>query len=133
MTPHQKRSTLFAILDCLQNFLGDSLPDGWKEELIGKHLEHAERNIEETTIIPLPLAKEAWLTIWQQGGGLKTITWAPHAAEKKSRERTAVDELTRCLAAILHLGPMNVQVRFKKPHEWHRMKGRPVPENGIKV
>lgn len=109
-----KTKKLGDIRDCLRaSPVAESLPDGWEDLLLGKHLAHPERDIQETTIIAIEFGfKPGWVSLRQEGGGFRMVLWAPRLhINPAARSDTA--ELKRCLDSILpaHL----VQIRSAEP------------------
>ncbi len=109
-----KTKNLEAIRVCLRNSpVADSLPEGWEDQLFGKHLEHPERAIQETTIIPMEFGwKPGWFSLHQAGGGLRIAIWSPRF-HLHPAARAHIDELKQCLESVLpsHL----VQIRGVEP------------------
>ena len=111
---------------CLRNSpAGASLENGCREALLGKHLEHLERSPTIITTIFYPFGgSDGWVCCWQQGGG---ITWVLCSVKRMDPEtRQEVENLER---QLVRYG--NVQVRWKRPHEWLDQKGFPIIEDGV--
>ena len=128
MTPEVKRNALNAIWDCLQTMGAVSCENGCRKKLLGRHLEHPERSPIIVTTIQLEFSrKPGGFSLWQEGGGLKAIIWAP-GITRDPEARQEVDALRAKLSSVLHLS--ETQLRAKEPHEWLAHKGWPLIENG---
>lgn len=128
MTPEVKRKTLNAIWECLRAMEAAPIENGCRDKLLGKHLEHPQRSPAIVTTIQVEFGrKPGWFSLWQEGGGLKAIIWAPYIL-RDPEAREEVNTLRAKLGSILHLG--EIQLRVKEPHEWLAYKDWPLKENG---
>ncbi len=130
MTPHELRSAVTEVWTRLQNSpAGRTLQNGCREELLGEHIRYAERTREVITTIAVEYGqKGGWFSLWQAGGGLKTIIWVQPLIYRMPEVKSDVEGLRRDLVGILHLS--EAQTRVKEPYEWLAQKGWPL-RNGL--
>lgn len=118
MTPKVKEEALSAIWAIVQPLL-PTAKNGCRQALIGKHLEHPERNLEWASTIPVPFGgSPGWVSVWQDGGGgITVILWSPD--HKVIGVREEIHDIQRRLNSIR----VPVQVRWIRPEGWLAQRG----------
>lgn len=100
-----------------------------KEKFIKPHL--SERTFHVLTTIPVYIASErGWVTVWQEGGGLKVILWVPVQNIRSinpETKRLAEEIATGLRNSVSRLGI--VQIRWKHPGDFLAERGWPL-KNG---